>query len=127
MAVSRGWGADLKPIIKLYKWSIKALLGVRKSIPNDTCYAEAGFPSLPDLVRQKQHKFFTKMARERRGQADDPLMYAINVAMQANTTTGALISNFLNTDVPNIQSLLHNVHERISFVNGVTLCCVSHD
>ena len=39
-------GADLKPVIKLYNWAIKTLLGVRKSTPNDTCYAEVGCPSL---------------------------------------------------------------------------------
>ena len=54
-------GGDLRPITKLYNWGIKQLLGVRKTTPNDVCYAEAGYPSLPDLVRLKQHIFYSKM------------------------------------------------------------------
>ena len=46
-------GADLKPIVRLYNWALKHLLGVRKSTPNDVCYAEVGHPSLPDLLNLK--------------------------------------------------------------------------
>ena len=54
-------GADLRPVTKLYNWAIKELLGVRKSTPNIVCYAELGYSSLPDLVKIRQHKFFSKM------------------------------------------------------------------
>ena len=70
------------------------------------------------FARLKQHRFFTKMERERHGQVDDPLMYATDVTMQVNTTTGALIRNVLATDVPTMQSLLQKVHERISLSTG---------
>ena len=111
-------GADLKPVIKLYNWTIKQLLGVRKSTPNDICYAEAGYPSLQDLVKYRQHKFFKKMENERHGLTDDPLMYTIDVVMHANTTMGALIRNFLATEIPDMQHLLQNVYNRISASMG---------
>ncbi len=70
-------GADLKPITKLYNWAIKQLLGVRKSTPNDVCYAEVGCPALPDLIRQRQHDYFVKISNEKQGQEDNPLMFAM--------------------------------------------------
>ena len=99
-------GADLKPVTKLYNWAIKQLLGVRKSTPNDVCYAEAGYPSLPDLLRLRQQSFFKKMESERRGQPDDPLMYTINVVMRANTVTSTKIRDFLSTEMPTKQDLM---------------------
>ena len=32
--------ADLKPIVRLYNWCIKQLLGVRENTCNDVCYAD---------------------------------------------------------------------------------------
>ena len=111
-------GADLKPVTKLYNWAIKQLLGVRKSAPNDVCYAEAGYPSLPDLIRLRQQRFFKKMESERRGQADDPLMYTIDLVMRANTVTSTKIREFLSTEMPTLQDLMRNVHDRISVSMG---------
>ena len=51
-------GADVKPIIKLYNWCMKELLGVRRASVNSVCYAELGYSSLPDIVRYRQHKFY---------------------------------------------------------------------
>ena len=112
------FGADTKPIVKLYNWAIKQLLGVRKSTPNDVCYAEAGYPSLPDLVRFRQHKFFNKMSSERTGMVDDPLMFTIDLYIGANTATSATISDFLHTDVPAMRDLIQNVHTRITASTG---------
>ena len=42
--------ADVKPIIKLYNWCMKELLGVRRATVNSVC--------LPDIVRYRQHKFY---------------------------------------------------------------------
>ncbi len=50
--------ADVKPVIKLYNWAIKELLGVRRTTSNLVSYAELGYPPLPDLVQYKQHKFY---------------------------------------------------------------------
>lgn len=53
--------ADLKPMIKLYNWCLKELLGVRKKTCNDLCYVEAGYSPLQHLVQYKQHKFVKNM------------------------------------------------------------------
>ena len=54
-----GWViCDMKPVVKLYNCALKHLLGVKKTTPNVVCYVESGYPSLPDLVRYKQHHFF---------------------------------------------------------------------
>ena len=51
-------GADVKPIIKLYNWCMKELLGVTRATVNSVCYSELGYSSLPDIVRYRQHKFY---------------------------------------------------------------------
>ena len=52
---------DLKPVIKLYNWALKRMLGVRLTTCNDLCYVESGYVSLKAIVRSKQRKFFVKM------------------------------------------------------------------
>ena len=42
-------GADMKPMLKLYNWGLKTLLGVRRSTCNDVCCVESGYMPL-DLV-----------------------------------------------------------------------------
>lgn len=91
--------ADLKPIIKLYNWCLKQLLGVRKSTPNDVCYIEAGYPSLLDLVEFKQHKFFKNMWVERRELSDDPLIHVMNIVVEGNCMTARKLRYFINNDV----------------------------
>ncbi len=57
--------SDLKPVIKLYNWCLKQLLGVRRTTCNDVCYVESGYPPLQDLVKYRQHKyFFTECGRK---------------------------------------------------------------
>lgn len=111
-------GADLKPMIRLYNWAIKQILGVRKSTPNDICYAEIGYPSLLDLVRLRQQRFFKKMRLERDGQVDDPLMHAIHIATQSSTAASTVIRDFIATDAPSMQDLMRRVHERIAASTG---------
>ena len=106
-------GADLKPVIKLYNWALKQLLGVRKSTPNIVCYAEAGYPSLPDIVRVKQHKFYSKMASERSNLIDDPLIFTIDIVTRANTPTGRIISDFIKSNIPGVADLMQNVYSSI--------------
>ena len=51
---------NLKPIItSLYNRRIKELL--RRSTCNDVCYIEAGYSSLHQIVKKKQHSVFRKM------------------------------------------------------------------
>ena len=57
--------ADIKPLIKLYHWALKALLGVRKNTSNLCCYAEIGYLHLKDLLQYRQHKFFHNLLQEK--------------------------------------------------------------
>ena len=111
-------GADLRPVIKLYNWAIKELLGVRKSTPNIVCYAEVGYSSLPDLVRLRQHKFFSKMRFERNNMDDDPLNFAMNIILSMNTPVAKLVQNMTRTNVPNITTLISNVQETVRNSEG---------
>ena len=110
--------ADIKPVIKLYNWSLKQLLGVRRTTSNQVCYAEAGYPSLPDFIRYKQHKFFHEMWSERSTMPDDPLSFAITSTTQANTRTGKFIKELLENEVPSMTSLIEKVHSAITASNS---------
>ena len=99
-------GADIKPAVKLYNWALKQLLGVRKTCPNVVCYVESGYPSLPDLVKYRQHKFVKKMWDERRTIDDDPLYFAIRKVIEANTPAGKLVSDMIREEVPDMSVLL---------------------
>lgn len=55
-----------------------AITGVRKNTCNDVCDAETGFPSVNDLVKYYQHKFFYQICQERFEYRDDPLVLVIN-------------------------------------------------
>ena len=58
------------------------------------------------------------MSNERQGYEDDPLMFAVNLAMEANIVPGVTIQNFLNTGVPDSRSLMRCVYECIAASNG---------
>ena len=105
---------NLKPIVKLYNWCLKQLLGVRKNTCNDVCYAESGFPPVNDLVKYNQHKFFYKMWLERSEYRDDPLVFVINIVRNSNTVTGRLITDYINNGVIEIQQAMQSVITRIS-------------
>ena len=57
---------------------VKALLGVRSSIPDNLCLIEAGLPPLESVVLQAQGKFFNKMMH-RMDMEDDPLGYVLRL------------------------------------------------
>ena len=78
-------GADLKPMVKLYNWCLKKLLGVRKSTCNDVCYVESGYPPLQDLVLYRQHKFSRTEWQERSQFDDDPLTFVIGLVQTSGT------------------------------------------
>lgn len=94
--------ADLKPITSLYNWCLKELLGVRRSTCNDVCYIEAGYPSLHQIVKNKQHTFFRKMWQEKSDMVDDPLIFAINLAIDSNSPTSRLIRRCVMTDAEEV-------------------------
>ena len=97
---------DLKPIVKLYNWCLKQLLGVRKNTCNDVCYAESGFPPVNDLVKYNQHKFFHRIWKERSEYRDDPLVFVINMIKSSNTVTGRLITEYISNHVIDIKQAM---------------------
>ena len=98
---------------KLYNWCLKELLGVRRSTCNDVCYLEAGYPSLSQMIKNKQHKFFKKIWAERSSMNDDPLTFTIRLALDSNTPNSRLISQYMTSDVRDYekdrQELVHNI------------------
>lgn len=110
-------GADLKPVIKLYNWSMKELLGVRRATANSVCYAELGYPSMPDLVRYRQHKFYHNMWSDRRDMNDDPLSFAMKCVMTLNTSGGKLVAYMTGNNVPHLSTMVRNVHDNINNSN----------
>ena len=107
-------GADIRPIMKLYNWSLKQLLGVRKATANLICYAEAGYPTLQDMIKFKQHKFYHKMWQERSEMTDDPLSFAIRLVCNCNTNTGKMVKSMIREDIGDFSELLGNVHNTIT-------------
>ena len=107
-------GANIKPVVKLYNWALKELLGVRRTTPNLVCYAELGYPSLTDLLKYRQHKFFNKMWCERSNMVDDPLSFSINTVIDANSPVGKIVRDMIHNNVPKMSDLLVNVHNAIT-------------
>ena len=107
-------GADLKPMIKLYNWCLKKLLGVRKSTCNDVCYVESGYLPLPDIVKNKQHKFVHIMCQERAQLVDDPLMYVLNLIVNTNTVTGRTVNQMITQNVPEPSIAMQNVKDNLA-------------
>ncbi len=92
-------GADRRPVTKLYNWCLKQLLEVRRNVCNDLCYLEAGYPSLCDLVKYKQHKFIRKIWSERNVMNDDPLIHTIKIVLDSNCVTSQTVNEYINTGV----------------------------
>lgn len=95
-------GADLRPVSKLYNWCLKQLLGVRRNVCNDLCYLEAGYPSLSDLVKHKQHKFIRNIWSERNVMNDDPLIHVIKIVLESNCVTSQTVHEYINTGVKDL-------------------------
>ena len=105
--------ADIRPMIKLYNWAIKQLLGVRLTTCNDLCYVEIGYPPLKDLVIAKQRKFLKKMWGERLNMFDDPLVFAIRTVQNAQYKTSNYINGLINDDVNDLEIAMEKMKERI--------------
>ena len=87
---------DLKPVVKIYNWALKQLLGVRMTTCNDVCWVESGFGSLTATVKSKQRKFFVKMFNERYRIQDDPLGFALRLVLNANYSTEVYLHCLIN-------------------------------
>lgn len=118
--------ADVKPVVKLYNWALKQLLGVRKTTPNVVCYVESGYPSLPDLVKYRQHKFLKKMWDERSSMNDDPLSFAMRKVINENTNMGKCVKEMIRGEVPDMSVLLEKAKCCIRD-SGTSRCIVYKD
>ena len=107
--------ADLKPLNKLYNWCLKEMLGVRKTTCNDVCYVESGYPSLPHLIKFKQHKFFKNIWNERSNFDDDPLAFAIKKVVETNISTSKLIREFITRELITLE------RHRQSMINDIQM------
>ena len=79
------------------------------------CYAEAGYPSLPDLVKDKQQKFLKKTFAQRSQLPDDPLILALSIVRNTNTPTSKRINELLRGEIVNV---MKGTHDTISQSNS---------
>ena len=107
---------DLKPVSKLYNWSLKHLLGVRMNTCNDICYIESGYSSLTTIVRNKQRNYFAKMFNERYELQDDPLGYVIKLVLNSTYNTShylrnLIVNNNVNDLIQDTESLKDSIRQ----------------
>jgi hypothetical protein len=86
---------SLKPVETMYHSSVKALLGVRVTTPNHLCLIEAGFKPLSGMVKNRQKKFFEKMA-SRSDMHDDPFIHSMQITKDLNKPTWVYIESVVN-------------------------------
>ena len=102
---------SLKPVEKVYNSAIKSLLGVRKTSTNQLCLLEGGFKPLAGLVKDRQKKFFDKMA-SRTAHHQDPFSHAMEIVNSFNKPMSKYItsikdgSNFALTELQGIKELV---------------------
>ena len=75
---------NLRPIEVMYMAAVRALLGVRQSVPADICLVEAGMLPLVAVVKKKQQSFLLKMTEKRCDMTDDPLIFALSLTASRN-------------------------------------------
>ncbi len=124
--------ADLRPIKKLYNWSLKNLLDVRLTTCNDVCYVDSAYPHLHSLVGSRQRSFFSKMWRERQGMEVDPLVMLVNNVMENNYQTWAYTDDLLCRIIDDIdegfRELKANIvnstsSKRVTYINKSNFIC----
>ena len=72
---------NLKPIETLYIDGAKALLGVRKTTPNEIVLAECGLPDIMDITDKRLRKFIGKKLID----PEEPLTIVYNICRDRNT------------------------------------------
>ena len=86
---------NLDQLNTMYLPALKALLNVRKTTPNLLCLAEAGYPYCKSWIKERQRKFFQNIFKRDVNQSD-PLMFAINLHLNARSKIGNVIMNLRN-------------------------------
>ncbi len=89
---------DVSAVNRLYIASVKALLGVRQTTPNDVCLCEIGYPPLNSWVKQRQRNFWETATEQRHGLDDDPLMFCLKLCTTAKTPAGRYIKDLMEQE-----------------------------
>ena len=87
---------NLRPIEVMYMAAVRALLGVRQSVPADICLVEAGMLPLVAVVKKKQQSFLLKMTEKRCDMTDDPLIFALSLTASRNAKMQKYIDCVMN-------------------------------
>ena len=112
---SEAWlNVGLRILEPLYMSSIRALLGVRHSIPGEICLLECNMPPLRTLIRQKQSNFFNKMLNERSDMEDDPLMFALNLTQTDNRNMYKYVESIVTQDPLASEADMNKMRAKIS-------------
>ena len=90
-------GVSCQVVEKLYISAIKCFLGVRRTTAYDLCLIELGMSPFPVLVRQRQYNFLNKAISERRGEQQDPLMFAVYLTRLYNSNLSRHVDSILAT------------------------------
>ena len=96
-----------------YMASIKALLGVRITTPNDICLIELGYPTIAGYIRSVQYRFYAKIVKEREGMSDDPFNTIWELVRTSNTPCAKYILQLLSFQEDPKSSELNKIKERI--------------
>ena len=95
----------LRRVTKIYNWALKQMLGVRGTTCNDICYVESGYPPVSAIIKSKQRSFFSKMYNERSNMLDDPLGFALKLALNSRYSTKRYLEDLIvNSDFNDCQS-----------------------
>ena len=110
---------NLKPIKQMYMSGVKALLGVRKTIPESLCLLEAGIPPVESIIHNKQAQFFSKMLNDREGMQDDPFWHVFQIVNNSEYRSVRNLKNYIkdvtlqpDTFEPNLESLQKFVRDK---------------
>ena len=107
------WFSQIHIMNQLYVAAIKALLVVRRTMPNLLCLLELGYPPLVDLVKQKQKQFFQKIVSDRNEMKDDPFIFCIDLAISNKTSQGLYIKQLLGATCDYKQNGLERIKTEV--------------
>ena len=91
------FGADLKPVSKMYTQAIKHMLGVRYSACTDLCLYEAGFAPVEAVIRDRQRTAIKRLWDARRHMDDDPFAHTMNLVTSSRYVTSTYLTSLLNS------------------------------
>jgi hypothetical protein len=97
--------------------SIKALLGVRVSTPNDLCLIESGYTTAAGTIRHIQRKLFENMLNNTEGREQDPFKKVWDMCEEANTPCVQYVKELLLQSDP-ISTEMEKIKDRVNHSEG---------